>query len=156
CLLDMGVPVRDGLLYLGVSGGFVFVDAVHSLQRVDDTLSDSAFPHDAHGMNIPSRPPPFEDLRGVPHVEALALFNRLRDFFGLMIADLGGMDNPSYVASLASVADQTWIVADQSLGGLLSLAASAEFLSNEGIEQRRLHLVINRYDSRYGLSAQQI
>ena len=41
-LLDLGLPARDGLLYLNVTGSYSFVDAVQNLRRLDATLLDSA------------------------------------------------------------------------------------------------------------------
>lgn len=42
-LLDLGLPARDGLLYLGIAGDFSFVDAVQNTRRLDATLIESAF-----------------------------------------------------------------------------------------------------------------
>ncbi|MGB6008434.1 AAA family ATPase [Castellaniella sp.] len=156
CLLDLGIPVRDGLLYLGAPEGFHFLDAVNNLHRLDDTLLESALPHDAQGLGILSFPPDLDDMRGITHKDGLALFNRLHDFYGFVVVDAGGMDNLPFIVNLCNAADHVWVVTDQSLGGILSLADYLSVLQGQGVDTQRLELVVNRYDSRYGLSAAQI
>jgi pilus assembly protein CpaE len=156
CLLDLGMPAHDGLLYLGVPEGFHFLDAIHSLHRLDRTLLDSALPRDELGTGVLSFPPNLEDLRQVSRNDALALFNRLQDFFELTVVDAGGLGNPIFETSLALAAEHIWIVTDQSLGGLLSLASHMETLRTSDVDLHALRLVVNGYDGRQGLSAQQI
>ncbi|CAM5207756.1 hypothetical protein CDEF62S_00959 [Castellaniella defragrans] len=156
CLLDLGMPARDGLSYLGLSDDFHFMDAVRSLRRLDRTLLDSALSHDDQGLGILSFPPNLEELRQVSHGDALTLFNRLQDFFELTVVDTGGLGDLEFVTSLAKAAEHIWIVTDQSLGGLLSLAEELESLKARQIDLQPLRLVVNRYDSRVGLSAEQI
>lgn len=156
CLLDLGMPARDGLLYLGVAEGFHFLDAIHSLHRLDRTLLDSALPRDELGTGVLSFPPSLEDLRQVSRDDALTLFNRLQDFFELTVVDAGGLGNPIFETSLTPAAEHIWIVTDQSLGGLLSLASHMEMLRASAIDLHALRLVVNCYDDRLGLSAQQI
>ena len=42
-LLDLGLPARDGLLYLDTQSGFSFVDGVRNLRRLDQTLGGIDF-----------------------------------------------------------------------------------------------------------------
>jgi len=156
CLLDLGMPARDGLSYLGLSDNFHFLDAVHSLSRLDRTLLDSALSHDGEGLGVLSFPPDLEQLRQVSHEDALTLFNRLQDFFELTVVDTGGLGDLEFIISLAKAAEHIWIVTDQSLGGLLSLADALDALRARQIDLQPLRLVVNRYDSEVGLSAEQI
>ncbi len=156
CLLDLGLPTRDGLLYFGVPEGFHFLDAVNNLHRLDDTLLDSALPHGAQGLGILSFPQDLDAMRDVTHKDGLALFDRLHDFFRYLVVDAGGLDNLPFIVSLCGAADEIWMVTDQSLGGMLSLAECLSVLRAQGVDTQRLQLVVNRYDSRYGLSASQI
>ncbi|MFX8285806.1 hypothetical protein ABTL53_19900, partial [Acinetobacter baumannii] len=57
---------------------------------------------------------------------------------------------------LARASQQNWIVTDQSVGALVSLAGLLQELEQLHVERRSLGLIVNRYDERYGMTAQQI
>src|SRR3546814_3210270 len=82
-----------------------------------------------------------------------SLFNRLYEHFGALIADVGGLYNPALIAGLVRAADETWLVADQSIGALVSLAEMAQDLKRLDVPLQRVSLVLNRYDDRYGMGA---
>src|SRR3546814_12850208 len=60
------------------------------------------------------------------------------------------------MAGLVRAADETWLVADQSIGALVSLAEMAQDLKRLDVPLQRVSLVLNRYDDRYGMGASQI
>lgn len=156
CLLDLGMPVGDNLLYLDIRHGFHFVDAVQNLRRLDDTLLSSALPHNDEGVSVLALPRSLEQVRDASQGDSLALFERLRSYFALLITDTGGLNNPDFIAGLAQSSAHVWVVTDQSLGGLVSLADMLHALDEQKVERSKLKLVINRYDPRYGMNAAQI
>jgi len=156
CLLDLGVPAGDGLLYLNMRGDFHFVDAVQSLRRLDATLLNSALPQNTAGLSVLALPRELDQLQGVSHGDSLALFERLREHFGLLVADAGGLSNPPFIAGMARTADHVWVIADQSVGALVSLADMLAELERHEVDRSRMRLVLNRYDARYGMTAAQI
>ena len=95
-------------------------------------------------------------MRTVSHADSLGLLEKLREHFGVLLADLGGFTNPEFVASLVRAADQTWLVTDQGVGSLVSLADILRDLASRGVDRSRLRLVVNRYDERYGMTSDQI
>lgn len=155
-LLDLGLPVCDGQLYLNASGNFHFAEAVRNLRRFDETLVNTALSRSESGVTVISLPRDLTEMRTVSHGDSLALLDKLRDHFGLLLADVGGFTNADFVAGLVRAADQTWLVTDQSVGSLVSLADVLRDLNDAGIDRSRLHLLVNRYDERYGMTAEQI
>ncbi len=156
CLLDLGMPVGDGLLYLNIRHGFHFVDAVQNLRRLDATLLTSALPHDDDGVSVLALPRSLDQVQNASQADSLALFERLRGYFAQLITDTGGLANPSFIGTLAQHNAHIWMVTDQSLGGLVSLADLLHELDEQKISRKRIRLVVNRYDPRYGMNAAQI
>jgi pilus assembly protein CpaE len=155
-VLDLGVPVRDGLLYLNATSEFDFVEAARNLARLDDTLLRSALGCNAAGVTVLPMPHDLTELRTVSYADSLSLFGRMVESMGALVTDVGGLYNPSLIAGLAREADQTWLVADQSIGALVSLADILQMFKRMEVSTQRLGLVLNRYDVRYGMSATQI
>ena len=53
-------------------------------------------------------------------------------------------------------ADEIWLLADQSIGALLSLDRCLQSLEQRGQRDDRLQLVLNRHDENFGISAEQV
>ncbi|MBX6319578.1 pilus assembly protein CpaE [Pigmentiphaga sp.] len=154
--LDLGLPVADGQLYLNVSGSFHFAEAVRNVRRLDETLVNTAVTRSSHGVAVISLPRDLSEMRTVSHADSLALLDKLRQHFGLVVADVGGFSNPEFVAGLVRAADQAWLVTDQSVGALVSLADMLRDLDGRDVDRDKLRLVVNRYDERYGMTGDQI
>lgn len=155
-LLDLGLPVRDSLLYLDSESSFSFVDGVRNLRRLDRTLVHSALARHASGVSVLPLPAALTQMREVSHAESVSLIQRLDDFFSYRVVDLGGFAPLEFMAQVARAADHVWVVCDQSLGGVVSTAAMLRELATRGLPIERMKLVINQFDRQAGLSAQDI
>jgi pilus assembly protein CpaE len=155
-LMDLGWPVGDCQLYLNIGGDFDFAEAARNLRRLDSTLLGSAMPHTANGLSVLSLPRDLAQMRDASLSDSLLVFERMRQHFGVVVADAGGFTNPEFVAGLARASEQNWIVTDQSVGALVSLAGLLQELEQMHVDRRSLGLIVNRYDERYGMTAQQI
>jgi pilus assembly protein CpaE len=155
-LLDLGLPAGDGKLYLSANGNFDFAEAVRNLRRLDETLVHTALPRSPGGVTVISLPHSLSEMRTVSHHDALALLDRLRLYFDVLIADLGGFTNHEFIANLTGAADQVWLVTDQSVGALVSLAGTLQELNGRHPDDGKRRLVVNRYDDRFGMAASQI
>lgn len=155
-LLDLGWPIADGQLYMNVTSTFHFAEAVRNLRRFDETLVNTALSHSASGVAVIPLPRDLAEMRTVSHSDSLGLLEKLREHFGVLLADLGGFTNPEFVASLVRAADQTWLITDQGVGSLVSLADVLRDLDARDVDRSRLRLVVNRYDERYGMTCDQI
>jgi pilus assembly protein CpaE len=155
-LLDLGLPARDGLLYLDTQSGFSFVDGVRSLRRLDQTLLHTALAHHTSGVAVLPLPASLAQVREISHADSMALIKRLGDFFDFQIADLGGFSTLDFVAQTVKIAQHSWVVCDQSIGAIVSTANMLKELRTRGIDTDRLSLVVNKFDSHVGLPAKDI
>ncbi|BEP60162.1 fimbrial protein [Variovorax sp. V213] len=155
-LLDLGLPARDGLLYLDTQSGFSFVDGVRNLRRLDQTLLHTAVAHHTSGVAVLPLPTSLAQVREISHADSVALIKRLGDFFDFQIADLGGFSTLDFVAQTVKAAQRSWVVCDQSIGAIVSTANMLKELRARGVETDRLSLVVNKFDSQVGLPAKDI
>jgi len=155
-LLDLGLPARDGLLYLDTQSGFSFVDGVRNLRRLDQTLLHTALAHHSSGVAVLPLPASLAQVREISHADSVTLIKRLADFFDFQIADLGGFSTIDFVAQTVRETQQAWVVCDQSIGGIVSTANMLKELRTRGVETDRLALVVNKFDSHVGLPAKDI
>ncbi len=155
-LLDLGLPARDGLLYLDTQSGFSFVDGVRNLRRLDQTLLHTALAHHASGVAVLPLPASLAQVREISHADSVALIRRLADFFDFQIADLGGFSTVDFMAQTVREAQQTWVVCDQSIGAIVSTATLLKELRARSVDMTRLALVINKFDKHVGLAAKDI
>jgi pilus assembly protein CpaE len=155
-LLDLGLPARDGLLYLDTQSGFSFVDGVRNLRRLDQTLLHTALAHHSSGVAVLPLPASLAQVREISHADSVALIKRLTDFFDFQIADLGGFSTIDFVAQTVREAQRTWVVCDQSIGAIVSTANLLKDLRAREIDTSHLSLVVNKFDHHVGLSAKDI
>lgn len=155
-LLDLGLPERDGLLYLDTASEFSFSDAVRNFRRLDQTLLQSAVAHHASGVAVLPLPSGPARSHEISQPDSLALVRRLGSFFDYQVADLGGCTNVDFVAGTARSSDHIWLVCDQSTGGIVSTAQLLKELRSRGLESERMGLVVNRFESKVALTARDI
>ncbi|XGB21136.1 histidine kinase [Comamonas thiooxydans] len=155
-LLDLGLPARDGLLYLGIAGDFSFVDAVQNTRRLDATLIESAFAKHSTGTVTLAWPSDLGMLREVSPAAAAGVVNTLKSLLGVQVIDLGGMAQADFLAPLLRESGQGWVVCDQSLGGIVSTAQMLKELDAKGVNRGTLKLVLNRFNAQAGLPAKEV
>jgi pilus assembly protein CpaE len=152
-LLDLGRPAGDALLYLGVDTGFHYDDALRSARRIDPTLIRTALGHHSSRLTLLSQiPGTLEAPRGDGDHDIL--IDRLRQHFDLLLCDFGGLSVSQIPAAFLREAHEIWLIADQSIGAMVSLDALLRDLEQAGMRDRRLSLVVNRYDEKSGIGAE--
>lgn len=154
-LLDLGLPVGDGLLYLDAPGDFSFVEAVRNLRRFDQTLVQTALIRQRQGVAVLPLPTDLAQLRDISHADSVALIRRLRDFFDVQVADFGGFSNQDFLAQVLRGAecDKVWVVCDQGIASMVSTAQLLSDLRERGVDTRGFGLVVNKFDPQVGLAA---
>ena len=120
-LLDLGFPLRDGLMHLGLQSSFHMVDAIQSMHRLDPALLAAALPRHRCGPMVLPWPAQPQIMRDVEPRSMSAMVQRLRAFFAWPVIDLGGLPAHEMVPAAAREADHVWAVCDQSVGGIVSL-----------------------------------
>ncbi len=152
-LLDLGLPARDDLLYLGLKSEFSFVDGVQNLHRLDTTLLHTALAQHESGAAVLPLPASLAQIRAISHAESVSLIQRLTEFFDMQIADLGGFTSVDFVAHVARGADKIWVVCDQSIGGIVSTAALLRELRDHDVNLQQVSLVVNKFEPFVNLTA---
>ncbi|MEN7531185.1 MULTISPECIES: cellulose synthase operon protein YhjQ/BcsQ [unclassified Cupriavidus] len=155
-LLDLGLPARDGALYLNIAPEFHFVEAVRNVRRFDHVFVQTALARHANGVSVLPLPATLAELRDISYSEALTLFDRLRAFFDLQVIDLGGFTNAEFMAQIVKAADAVVLVAEQSVGAIVSAAEVVQELHKREVERQDMHLLVSRFDPELGVEAQQI
>lgn len=158
-LLDMGLPARDGLMYMDLRSEFSFVDGVRNLKRMDQTLLQTTLPRHADGVAVLPLPASLGQMRDVSPGDGVALVRRLRDFFEYQVGDFGGFSNLDFMSQMlgsCGAGDRIWVVCDQSLGGLVSTTQMLAELRATGVDTGRFGLIVNRFDPKVDIAAADI
>ena len=121
-LLDLGFPLCDGQMLLGLSTSFHMVDAVQGLNRLDQAMLESALPPHTCGVRALSWPAQTHVLREVSPLSTSAVLQRMREFFAWQVVDVGGFPSQDIVQEVIRHSDHVWMVCDQSVGGIVSLS----------------------------------
>src|SRR5699024_3957966 len=154
-MLDMGNPGGDMALYLDTQGDFHIGDAIDNAYRLDTTLARTALAHHKSNAAVLPRAVNAEvptDASG--HLDLL--LDRLDGLFHLVLIDGGGIPPEALSASLINQVNDIWLVADQSLGTMVSMDDMLKTLHHCGASPGKLALVINRHVNDSGLAPQQI
>ncbi|GLQ99758.1 AAA family ATPase [Dyella mobilis] len=150
-LLDLGQPAGDASLYLGTKGDFHFEDALRNATRIDPTLIRTAIPHHVSRLVVLAQA--HENVGGF---DAAPLVDRLQSLFELMLCDAGGLQPRELPHALLQSADEIWLVADQGIASMVSLDACMRQLAQLNARDKRVALVVNRYDEECGITARQM
>lgn len=155
-LLDLGLPVGDGLLYTNTQAGFDFADAVSALSRLDETLVRTALPVSPQGVSVLALPGDLGRMRTLPQADAVTLVDQIRKYFDLLVVDLGGAGSHDLTASVLTLADVRLVLTDQGIASVISLSDLLSELDERSVERSSLRLIVNRYEESYGMSAAQL
>lgn len=151
-LLDFGIPVADASLYLGQKKEFDLLQAINSLNRIDETFIASAFARHSSGFTLLPMPSQVERMREISYSDALSLLDVMRGFFPLQIADLGGCSDPDFVAAMVRNADEVLLVSDPSVGAIVSARTLLQALAERGVIVSKLQLLLSKHDEALALS----
>lgn len=156
-LLDLGFPLRDGLMQLGLPSSFHMVDAIQSMHRLDPALLEAALPRHRSGTAVLAWPAQASLMRDVAPRASAAMVQRLREFFAWQVVDVGGLPAAEIVQAVAQEADYVWAVCDQSVGGIVSLTEMLRALPPGPGGKPLCHgVVLNRQRTDAGLQAADI
>lgn len=151
-LLDFGIPVADASLYLGQKKEFDLLQAINSLNRIDETFIASAFARHSSGFTLLPMPSQAERMREIAYSDALSLLDVMRGFFPLQIADLGGCSDPDFVAAMVRSADEVMLVSDPSVGAIVSARTLLQALAERGVIVSKLQLLLSKHDEALALT----
>ncbi|MCY1236205.1 helicase/secretion neighborhood CpaE-like protein [compost metagenome] len=129
---------------------------MRNLRRFDQVFVQTALMRHANGVCVLPLPGALGELRDISYSEAISLLERLRAFFDMQVIDLGGFGNAEFTAQIVKAADSVVLVAEQSVGAIVSAAELVHELRAREVERDDLHLLVSRFDARLGVDAAQI
>ena len=149
-LLDLGHSSGDVGLYLGTGGDFHLDDALRNAHRIDATLVRTAVSRHASGAAVLGQPR--ERNISLGGAEVTPLMERLLGMFDLVLCDLDYQALDDVAHTLLKMADEIWLVADQSIGSMVALDGCLRQLERAQARDLRMSLVVNRYDESCGIT----
>jgi len=144
-LLDLGTPAADTLTYLGVSPAYSFLDAVHSLRRLDSTLIDSAFAKHDSGLKLLALPEEHTGMGELTSADIYVLLGVLQQYFSHIIINLGGVPYSDFLHLLVSHSDTTLALLEQSVPSCKQNMQLIRKLSQAQLDMNNVKLVVDRY-----------
>lgn len=156
CLVDLGLPIADSLIYLNLSTQFRFTDAIINLHRLDATLISTALPQKNNGLSVLPLPTELHSLNRIGETEIKQLISHFCRYFSSLITDIGGLDNTVLRRTIAESSDEIWLLTDQSVVALVSLSDRLRELHNQNIPKDKIKLIVTKYHPNYGLTDKQI
>lgn len=144
-LLDLGTPASDTLTYLGVSPAYSFLDAVHSLRRLDSTLIESAFAKHESGLKLLALPEEHAGMGELTSADIYVLLGVLQQYFSHIIINLGGVPYSDFLHLLVSHSDTTLALLEQSVPSCKQNMQLIRKLSQAQLDMNSVKLVVDRY-----------
>lgn len=155
-LLDLAWPLADSLSYLNLSPAFHFGEALQNLHRLDATLLRTALAHSENGLHVLPLPDSHQSLSLLENNDCVSAVSHLSHFFKYLFIDLSSSNIEQIQAGLFALADEIWLMTDQSITAMVSLGKQVQFLKKNQLIKEKLRLLVNQYNTKTGLSDTQI
>ncbi|WP_031431264.1 AAA family ATPase [Methylomicrobium agile] len=144
-LLDLGNPVGDTLMYLGLNSPYSFIDAVRSLRRLDSMLIDSAFAKHESGLSLLSLPEEQGAMSEITSADIYVLLGMLRRYFSRIVINLGGVPQSDFLYLLLNNSDNALVVVEQTVPSCKQNMQFVRKMIEHNIAMKNVGLVIDRY-----------
>ena len=156
-LVDLSHPNHgDSHLYLNTPGEFDFVQAVNNLRRVDRRLASSGFARHDSGLRVLSLPRQSALLRDISLTDTDTLLQRLRQYFGHIVTDLGTTTLTPLSTRVVRRASQIWVLCEQSVVSMVATTELLQKLAELEVDRQRVQLIVCRHDKQLELEPAQI
>ncbi|TBU89064.1 pilus assembly protein [Stutzerimonas kirkiae] len=144
-LVDIGMPVGEGLQALGVEATFSFGDALRNIRRLDAGLIDSAFARHPGGLRLLGLAGGDEAIAQYGSAELYLLLGVLRQNFAQVIINLCGQPPSDALRTLLINAQKLYWYADQSVSGCRRNLELIRYWQERGVSLESAQLVVDRY-----------
>lgn len=144
-LLDLGIPHADTMMIMGLSAKYTFIDTIRNLRRLDETLIQTGFGKHKSGLTVLSMPEePAMDAQ-FTSADIYMMLRTMRRFFPQIIINLGGVARIDFLMLLLSGADNTVILAEQSVPSCKKNFELIQALRESKLKMQNVGLVVDRY-----------
>jgi pilus assembly protein CpaE len=155
-IVDMSAPAGSAAVFLNINPSYSVLDAIHDVYRCDQTLVDTAFARHGSGLYVLSLP---EDLIGRPEFnndEFIKLLEVFRTLFSFTVVSLDAHLPLQTVVGAITQAERSLLVTDQSILKSRHSKYLLRALRLEDCPLDRTHLVVDHYQRRLGLEAENL
>jgi pilus assembly protein CpaE len=147
-VVDMDFQLGEIALGLGMSVTFSVVDALRNIERLDREFLSTLLIRHSSGLSVLASPDEYSFFQLSAHESATRLFRVLRDEFDYVVVDAGACHGHLQEA-LFEMADKLYLVTELTLPALRNAHRLISYLSG-GDGNRRMDVVVNRFNSRHG------
>ncbi len=144
-LLDLGTPAADTMTYLGITAAYSFLDAVHSLRRLDSTLIDTAFAKHESGLKLLALPEEHAGMGELTSADIYVLLGVLQQYFSHIIINLGGVPYSDFLHLMVNNSSKTLALLEQSVPSCKQNMQLIRKLSQAQIDMSNVSLVVDHY-----------
>jgi len=155
-LIDNHPELGHICVYLGLDGTrFHFHELVRNVTRLDSELLRGFTAKHASGLEVLSSPDVCGGTRTVDAESVTRLLEFLRTEYDYIVVDCSTALHESDLAVLDG-SDQVYLVATPEIGAIRDLSRYVDNLTRLETTTEKMHVVINRYSSRYAVKVEQI
>jgi pilus assembly protein CpaE len=155
CLLDFDLYLGDVLSFLDLPGTYSITDVITNMRRLDRDLLDSSVTRHPSGLRVLAQSGKVEEAESVRPAEVVALLDFLRRHYGFLVIDgVAGFDELSLAVLDAS--QQIVMVLTQDVPSVRSTKRCLELFRRLGYDERKIRLVLNRYQRNNKITPQVI
>ncbi len=154
-LVDLDLQSGDLAIMLQLMPAWTIYDAAENLERLDgDALSGYLTPHRSgvHLLSAPLEPALAETISGEAVQRILTL---LAEQFPYVIVDGPALFTDQVIAAL-DISHEAVLMASLDVPSVKNLKLALQTFSQLGIGRDRIHIVLNRADSKVGLRLQEV
>jgi pilus assembly protein CpaE len=155
CLLDFDLYLGDVLSFLDMPGSYSITDVIANMRRLDRDLLDMSIGRHASGLRVLAQSAKVEEAESVRPSEVVALIDFLRRHYDYLIIDgVAGFDELSL--GVLDASQQIVMVLTQDVPSVRSTKRCLDLFRRLGYDERKLRLVLNRYQRNNKITRQVI
>jgi pilus assembly protein CpaE len=155
CLLDFDLYLGDVLSFLDLPGTYSITDVIANMRRLDRDLLDTSVTRHGSGLRVLAQSGKVEEAESVRPAEVVALLDFLRRHYDFLVIDgVAGFDELSLAVLDAS--QQIVMVLTQDVPSVRSTKRCLELFRRLGYDERKIRLVLNRFQRGNKISPQVI
>lgn len=155
-LIDNHPELGHVCVYLGLDGArYHFDELVRNVTRLDSELLRGFTAKHSSGLEVVSSPDMYGSARSVDGESVTKLLEFLRTEYDYIVVDCATALHETDVAMLSG-ADQVYLVATPEIGAIRDLSRHVDNLARMESVTEKMHVVINRFSSRFAVKVEQI
>jgi pilus assembly protein CpaE len=155
-LIDNHPQLGHAYVYLGLDGSqYHFQEIVRNVNRLDSDLLRGFIAKHSSGLEVLFSPDICSDLRMMDTESVTKTLAFLRSEYDYVIVDCATSLDETNLAVIDG-STQVYLVATPEIGAIRDLSRYVDKLMNIEFTTKKMHVVINRFSSRYAVNVEQI